>query len=86
MQCTARFLMPQSVVDFLKIFLSVKLICCRCVVLFAGCDVSLPQVVDIRDRQSRQCTKSESIPDSFRSFIGYWAFPQYNQFRLLAAS
>lgn len=74
MQCTVRFLMPQSVVDFLKIFLSVKLICCRCVVLFAGCDVSLPQVVDIRDRQSRQCIKTENILDSFRSFMGIGRF------------
>lgn len=50
--------------------------------VLVGRDVLGPQVVDIRESQSRQRTEAEDIPNPFQSFVWHRAFQQQVQLRL----
>ena len=50
--------------------------------LLVRCEVFPPQVVDIREGQSRQRAEAEDIPDAVQPLVGHWPPQQQVQFRL----
>lgn len=50
--------------------------------LFVRREVFPPQVVDIREGQSRQCAEAEDIPDAVQPLVGHRPLQQQVQFRL----
>ena len=50
--------------------------------LFVRCEVFPPQVVDIREGQSRQCAEAEDIPDAVQTLVGHRSLQEQVQFCL----